>query len=78
MIFLTCLTDVRRLFPVVRDSVLLWVRAIVREPKVFLLDEPLSNLDAKLRAADENRAYQASQDVLEQHLYTLLTTKSRL
>jgi multiple sugar transport system ATP-binding protein len=26
-------------------------RAIVREPKVFLLDEPLSNLDAKPRAA---------------------------
>jgi multiple sugar transport system ATP-binding protein len=26
-------------------------RAIVREPAVFLLDEPLSNLDAKLRAA---------------------------
>ena len=26
-------------------------RAIVRSPKVFLLDEPLSNLDAKLRAA---------------------------
>ena len=26
-------------------------RAIVREPKVFLLDEPLSNLDAKLRTA---------------------------
>ena len=25
-------------------------RAIVREPQVFLLDEPLSNLDAKLRA----------------------------
>jgi len=25
-------------------------RAIVREPKVFLFDEPLSNLDAKLRA----------------------------
>jgi multiple sugar transport system ATP-binding protein len=24
-------------------------RAIVREPQVFLLDEPLSNLDAKLR-----------------------------
>ncbi|TDQ84122.1 carbohydrate ABC transporter ATP-binding protein (CUT1 family) [Dongia mobilis] len=26
-------------------------RALVREPKAFLLDEPLSNLDAKLRAA---------------------------
>jgi multiple sugar transport system ATP-binding protein len=26
-------------------------RALVREPDVFLLDEPLSNLDAKLRAA---------------------------
>ena len=24
-------------------------RAIVREPSVYLLDEPLSNLDAKLR-----------------------------
>ena len=24
-------------------------RAIVRDPKVFLFDEPLSNLDAKLR-----------------------------
>jgi multiple sugar transport system ATP-binding protein len=26
-------------------------RAIVREPQVFLMDEPLSNLDAKLRIA---------------------------
>jgi multiple sugar transport system ATP-binding protein len=26
-------------------------RAIVRQPKVFLMDEPLSNLDAKLRVA---------------------------
>lgn len=25
-------------------------RAIVRDPEIFLLDEPLSNLDAKLRA----------------------------
>jgi multiple sugar transport system ATP-binding protein len=24
-------------------------RALVREPKIFLMDEPLSNLDAKLR-----------------------------
>src|ERR1700753_3661802 len=33
-------------------------RAIVREPKVFLMDEPLSNLDAKLRV--ETRANIAS------------------
>ena len=26
-------------------------RAIVRDPQVFLFDEPLSNLDAKLRVA---------------------------
>ena len=26
-------------------------RAIVREPQAFLIDEPLSNLDAKLRVA---------------------------
>ena len=30
-------------------------RAIVREPKVFLFDEPLSNLDAALRVADARR-----------------------
>jgi multiple sugar transport system ATP-binding protein len=30
-------------------------RAIVREPQAFLMDEPLSNLDAKLRVA--MRAY---------------------
>lgn len=29
-------------------------RAIVREPKLFLMDEPLSNLDAKLRYATSN------------------------
>ena len=29
-------------------------RAIVRHPKVFLMDEPLSNLDAKLRAQTRN------------------------
>jgi sn-glycerol 3-phosphate transport system ATP-binding protein len=28
-----------------------WRRAMIREPKVFLFDEPLSNLDAKLRIA---------------------------
>ena len=40
-------------------------RALVREPAVFLLDEPLSNLDAKLRVqvraeiADLQRAHAA-------------------
>jgi multiple sugar transport system ATP-binding protein len=35
-------------------------RSLVREPSVFLLDEPLSNLDAKLRAAarDDLREFQ--------------------
>ena len=35
-------------------------RAVVREPSVFLLDEPLSNLDAKLRASarDELKQFQ--------------------
>ncbi|MDP8960481.1 MAG: ABC transporter ATP-binding protein [Actinomycetota bacterium] len=35
-------------------------RALVREPSVFLLDEPLSNLDAKLRAVarDELKQFQ--------------------
>lgn len=37
-------------------------RALVREPSVFLLDEPLSNLDAKLRhaARDELKHFQRS------------------
>jgi multiple sugar transport system ATP-binding protein len=30
-------------------------RAIVREPQVFLMDEPLSNLDAKLRVATRSQ-----------------------
>ena len=31
-------------------------RAIVREPKAFLMDEPLSNLDAKLRVQMRTRS----------------------
>ncbi len=40
-------------------------RAIVREPKVFLFDEPLSNLDAKLRVqmrAEISKLHQRLQD----------------
>jgi multiple sugar transport system ATP-binding protein len=42
-----------------------WDAAIVRDPKVFLFDEPLSNLDAKLRCRDARRdqgAAPAAQD----------------
>ena len=35
-------------------------RAIVKNQKVFLMDEPLSNLDAKLRVQHENRDQQAA------------------
>ena len=38
-------------------------RAMVREPQVFLLDEPLSNLDAKLRASAREELKQFQQEV---------------
>jgi multiple sugar transport system ATP-binding protein len=38
-------------------------RALVRDPSVFLLDEPLSNLDAKLRAAARDDLKQFQQRV---------------
>ncbi|MBX6354564.1 MAG: ABC transporter ATP-binding protein [Micromonosporaceae bacterium] len=38
-------------------------RALVREPDVFLLDEPLSNLDAKLRASARDELKRFQQDV---------------
>ena len=40
-------------------------RAIVRKPKVFLLDEPLSNLDAKMRVqmrAEISKLHQPARD----------------
>ena len=36
-------------------------RAIVREPKAFLFDEPLSNLDAALARADAAGSHQAAE-----------------
>jgi sn-glycerol 3-phosphate transport system ATP-binding protein len=35
-------------------------RAMVKQPKVFLMDEPLSNLDAKLRIQNARRADRAA------------------
>ena len=42
-------------------------RAIVREPQVFLMDEPLSNLDAKLRVADARASIAALQRAARRH-----------
>ena len=52
-------------------------RAIVRNPKVFLLDEPLSNLDAKLRAQMRTELLSCIRDC-RRPLSMLLTTRSRL
>ncbi|WP_020519692.1 ABC transporter ATP-binding protein [Catelliglobosispora koreensis] len=38
-------------------------RALVRDPQVFLLDEPLSNLDAKLRASARDELKRFQQEV---------------
>ena len=47
----TCWTGSRRNFPGGQRQRVAVGRAIVRKPKLFLFDEPLSNLDAKLRVA---------------------------
>jgi multiple sugar transport system ATP-binding protein len=44
-------------------------RAVVREPSVFLFDEPLSNLDAKLRAAARDELKQFQRRVAITSLY---------
>ncbi len=44
-------------------------RAIVREPTVFLLDEPLSNLDAKLRASAREELEQFQRRVATTMIY---------
>ena len=52
-------------------------RAIVRNPKVFLMDEPLSNLDAKLRVAMRTEIKKLH-NKLKQHLCTLLMTREAM
>jgi multiple sugar transport system ATP-binding protein len=44
-------------------------RAIVRDPTVFLLDEPLSNLDAKLRASARSELKRFQQTVRTSTIY---------
>jgi multiple sugar transport system ATP-binding protein len=44
-------------------------RALVREPTVFLLDEPLSNLDAKLRASARSELKQFQRTVRTATIY---------
>ena len=44
-------------------------RAIVRKPEVFLFDEPLSNLDAKLRVSMRVRITQLPQDLKTTMIY---------
>ena len=51
-------------------------RAIVREPAVFLMDEPLSNLDAKLRVQTRAEIARLHQR-LETTWSTSPTTRSR-
>ena len=43
-------------------------RAMVRDPQVFLFDEPLSNLDAKLRGANASRNSPITASVRNNHL----------
>jgi len=44
-------------------------RAMVKEPKVFLMDEPLSNLDAKLRAAMRSELVQLHKQLQTTFVY---------
>jgi len=44
-------------------------RALVRQPHVFLLDEPLSNLDAKLRASARDELKRFQQEVATTTIY---------
>ena len=52
-------------------------RAIVRRPQVFLMDEPLSNLDAKLRVQTRNQIAGIAAATRAPPPFTSPTTRSR-
>ena len=52
-------------------------RAIVREPAVFLFDEPLSNLDAKLRVQMRLEIQKLHRRLSARRASTSRTTRSR-
>ena len=52
-------------------------RAIVRQPQVFCMDEPLSNLDAKLRVSDPHPDRRAAAAASASPPSTSPTTRSR-
>ena len=52
-------------------------RAIVREPAVFLFDEPLSNLDAKLRVQMRFEIQKLHRRAAHDQRSTSPTTRSR-
>ena len=52
-------------------------RAIVRQPQVFLFDEPLSNLDAKLRAQTRLEIQKLHRELRTSPRSSSRTTRSR-
>ena len=61
----------------VSASAVALARAIVREPNVFLMDEPLSNLDAKLRVSTRAQIKNLSHELCGHHDLTSPMTRSR-
>ena len=72
----TCSTDARPQLSGGQRQRVAMGRAIVREPQAFLLDEPLSNLDAKLRVGMRASLAQLH-DASASRRSTSRTTRSR-
>ncbi len=68
-IFPSCWSGGRKRFPAASASASAMGRAIVRNPKVFLFDEPLSNLDAKLRVQMRTEIKRVHQQVKTTTVY---------